>query len=99
MLVHGIVYLQHLQREARWAGCWLLWSVMGTSGCRMKACGSWTWTRGEDREAITPMPGLADRQIRICNLLAEELWVRRKQLIEPWGKPTLGGQELKIVEE
>lgn len=45
------------------------------------------------------MPGLADRQIRICNLPAEELWVRRKQLIEPWGKPTRGGQELKIVEE
>lgn len=72
---------------------------MGTSDCRMKACGVGVGRGREDRETIALMPGLMDPQIRICSLLAEELWVRRKQLIEPWGKPIVGGQELKIVGE
>lgn len=74
---------------------------MGTTGCRNEGLqgegGGRRWR--EDPETIALMPGLMDPQIRICNLLAEELRVRRKQLIEPWGKPTLGGQELKIVGE
>lgn len=54
-------------------------------------CNGYFWLQNEalrglgerTERPLTLMPGLVIQQIRICNLLAEELWVRRKQFIEP----------------
>lgn len=63
------------------AGCFFFFFLVYDAGASKLQNEGWVGTK----ETITPVPSLVSPQTRIYNLLAEELWERRrKQLIEPW---------------